>query len=89
MRKVITFIIVLCLSAITVFLRFVVTPIVNLSGTKRSSQDKLTVSGKVIAIENGILSLKESKGQIFKVAATDSRAIIGMQVGDQVIVTRV
>ncbi len=89
MRKIISFIIVLGLSAITVFLRFIITPILNhLSGMKRSPHDRLTVSGKVIAIENGILNLKESEGQTFKVAATDGRAK-GMRVGDQVIVTRV
>ncbi len=89
MKKVIAFIVILGLSGIIIFLRFVITPILNcISGTRMGQQDRFTVSGKVIAIENSILGLNESSGQVFKVAAMNNK-IKRMRVGDRVIVKKV
>lgn len=76
MRKTIAFV------AITAF---IATTSLGLAATKRVSHEGLTVSGKVSAIEDGILSLKESNGQTFNVAA-ESDKLKGIEVGDRVTV---
>ncbi len=71
--------------AFATILGFVATTSMGLAVTKKGSQDELTISGKVSAIENGVLSLKERNGQIFDVAAGSDK-LKGIKVGDRVAV---
>ncbi|HXG31128.1 MAG TPA: hypothetical protein VNK81_05745, partial [Thermodesulfobacteriota bacterium] len=50
---------------------------------KAGSHEGIWVSGKVEAIENGLISLREPGGQIFRVAATSDK-LEGIHVGDRV-----
>ncbi len=72
MRRIITFVTIL---------GFILMADLGLGATKGG----LMVSGKVSAIEDGILSLKEPNGQVFKVAVTDDK-LKGIKVGERVIV---
>jgi hypothetical protein len=60
-----------------------------LASTKMGSQAGVWVSGKVTAIEkgpeNGLLSLREPNGQIFRVSATNDK-LKAIKIGDQVTV---
>ena len=76
MRKIIAFATILVLIA---------TASLGLAAVKKGSQEGLTVSGKVVAIENGIVSLREPNGQIFKVAATSDK-FKGIKIGDRVVI---
>lgn len=71
--------------AYAIMLVFIATSSLSLAATKKGSQEIGWVSGKVIAIENGILSLREPNGQIFKVAAA-SEKLKGIHVGEGVVV---
>lgn len=74
MRKIVAF---------ATILGFVATTSLGLAATKKVSHEGLIVSGKVSAIEDGILSLKESNGQTFNVAAEGDK-LKGIEVGDRV-----
>ncbi len=68
------------------FLAFMATASLGLAATKMSSHEGVWISGKVAAIdENGVLSLREPNGKIFRVAATSDK-LKGIQVGDRVVV---
>ncbi|MER3447912.1 MAG: hypothetical protein C4291_14265 [Candidatus Dadabacteria bacterium] len=83
MKKISAFIIVFGLSAI-ITLVFIVNDILNrLLGLEMTSQDRFSVLGKVQAIESGIVTLKDPKGQVFRVAPSDN--LKGVRVGDRVI----
>lgn len=70
-------------------LDFITTAGLSLAATQKSSQEGLTISGKVAAIEDGLLSVKkEPDGQIFKVAA-ESDKLKGIKVGNRVTVKEV
>jgi hypothetical protein len=73
MRKITTFAIVL---------GFIATVSLNLTTTAKGSEDKFTISGKVLAIENGIVSLGQPNGEIFNVAAKNYEQLEGIGVGD-------
>lgn len=76
MRKIITFV---------TMLGFIATATLGLSTITRSSQEEFTVSGKVVAIDEGIVSLREPNSEIFKVAAKSDK-LAGIEVGDRVAV---
>ncbi|MER3446567.1 MAG: hypothetical protein C4291_06845 [Candidatus Dadabacteria bacterium] len=76
MRRIITFVAVL---------GFISTASIGLAATKMGSKETVWVSGKVTAIENGILSLRESNGQTFKVAAKSDK-LKGIHVGERIAV---
>ncbi len=67
---------------------FITTASFGLAATKKGSQEGVWVSGKVTAIENGVLSLRESNGHIFKVSATNDK-LKGIKIGDAVAVKEV
>ncbi len=71
--------------AYATMLVFIATSGLSLAATKMGSQEIGWVSGKVTAIENGILSLREPNGQTFKVAATTDK-LRGIHVGEGVAV---
>lgn len=72
MKKISVFVIFLCLSAI-VTLIFIINDILNrLLGVETISRDGLSVSGKVQAVESGIVTLKDLNGRIFRVAPSDA-----------------
>ncbi len=84
MKKISVFVIVLCLSAI-ITLIFIINDILNrLLGVETISRDGLSVSGKVQAVESGIVTLKDLNGRVFRVAPSDD--LKGIRVGDRVIV---
>ncbi|MGH7889017.1 MAG: hypothetical protein ACRENF_00520 [Thermodesulfobacteriota bacterium] len=64
---------------------FIATAGFGLAATKNVAQEGVWVSGEVAAIENGVLSLRESNGTIFKVAATSDK-LNGIHTGDRVVV---
>jgi hypothetical protein len=76
MRRIITFVTVL---------GFISTAGLGLAATKMGSKETAWVSGKVAAIEDGILSLREPNGQIFRVAAKSDK-LRGVHVGEEVAV---
>jgi len=69
--------------AIAAFLALVGTAGLGFASTKTGSHEGVRVSGKVVAIDNGLISLREPNGQIFRVAATSDR-LEGIHVGDRV-----
>lgn len=75
MRKIITFV---------TALGFIATASLGLATMTKSSQEEFTVSGKTVAIEDGILSLREPNGEIFNVAAKRDK-LEGIEVGDRVV----
>ncbi len=76
MRKLISFVTVL---------GFIASASVDLSTITKASQEEFTVSGKVLAIDDGILSLKQPNGEIFEVAAKSDK-LEGIEAGDRVVV---
>jgi hypothetical protein len=76
MRRIITLVMIL---------GFITTATFGLAATKNAAQEGVWVSGKVTAIDNGVLSLRESNGQIFKVSATKDK-LKGIKIGDAVAV---
>lgn len=76
MRKIITFVTIWGLIA---------TASLGLATMTKSSQEEFTVSGKAVAIEDGILSLREPNSEIFKVAAKSDK-LARIEVGDRVAV---
>ncbi|MGE5443033.1 MAG: hypothetical protein ACM3SR_00315 [Ignavibacteriales bacterium] len=75
MRKIITF---------ATVLGFIVTVSLNFTTTAKGSEDDFTISGKVLAIENGIVSLGKPNGEIFAVMVKNYEQLEGIGVGDMV-----
>jgi hypothetical protein len=71
--------------AFVAFLVLIATSGLGFAATKMDSQEVGWISGKVTAIDNGLLSLRESNGQIFRVAATSDK-LKGVYIGDRVVV---
>ncbi len=74
--------------AIVMILGLITTSSFSLAATKKGAQEGVWVSGKVTAIENGVLSLREPNGKIFKVSAAKDK-LKGIRIGDFVAVKNV
>ena len=74
MRRIITLVMIL---------GFITTASFGLAATKNGAQEGVWVSGKVTALEDGVLSLRKPNGQIFKVSATRDK-LKGIKIGDAV-----
>jgi hypothetical protein len=75
MRKIITF---------ATILGFIVTFNLSLTTARGSEYNEFTISGRVLAIENGTVSIGEPNGEIFTLAARNYEQLEGIGVGDMV-----
>jgi hypothetical protein len=66
-------------------LAFIVTASLGLATMSKGSQEEFTVSGKVLSIEDGILSLKGPNGETFNIASKSDK-LEGIEAGDRVVV---
>ncbi len=73
MRRIITF---------ATILGFIATLSLNLATTAKADEDEFNVSGRVMAIENHIVTLQEPNGRTFTVVAKDDDQIERIRVGD-------
>jgi hypothetical protein len=71
--------------ALVMILGLITTSSFGLAATKNGAQEGVWVSGKVTTIENGVLSLREPNGQIFKVSVAKD-TLKRIKIGDAVAV---